>query len=144
MIHGTVNSVDELIRLSLKKVELLRELRRSLTLCEKFGVDPNDVEKFGHDPALDRRDCFGNIAYYDDISLDLKEPNYVVLKDGTRVDQKEPWDDPQLRIEYKNWRKARLEEWKKQGGGLALRPDVSPAAWKQYMANVPAEKRNGD
>lgn len=138
---GAIESTDELIRLNCEKLKLLQELRRNLALCEYFGVNVNDVEAFGFDP-YHRSAQFGFSMYEyacdRDLEPDLGRFNYVVLKSGERVYDKDVWTSL-TRALYKKWREERLNEWA-QGKHL-FRPDVSPAEWKRAFKTQQDQKR---
>ncbi len=87
MIVETIAQIDELIALTLKKVELFRELRHALDLANRAGVHPNEIARSGYDPAADPR--WNRWPAHATAAME-PETNYVVLKDGRRIDLPPP------------------------------------------------------
>lgn len=139
-IEQMIESVDELLRLRHESLKLLQELRRRFVLAQRFGVHPDEIVKDGFDPTLDFRRRFGYLCLRVDFDNDLWEPNYVILKDGRRIEQYETWEDATKRQDYVAWRKAELAKWDGLDGPYLFRPDVSPAAWKRAMKKIADEK----
>jgi hypothetical protein len=77
-----VAQIDQLIALSEKKIALLRELRAQFVLAQRAGVHPNEIARAGFDPLIAPRWRWREIEHGG------KQPttNYVVLKDGRRID----------------------------------------------------------
>jgi hypothetical protein len=88
-------TVDRLIALTEQKLALLRELRA--------GVHPDDIDRTGYDPKTDERWARWPARETADIK---PETNYVILKDGTRVEL--PIDWKAKREEMRKARNARL------------------------------------
>lgn len=135
-LNAAIASIDEMILLTEKKIALLKELRHSLTLASYFGVDANQIEKFGYDPTLDRSARFGYLCRAPEFEKDVTQPNYVVLKDGSRVEKPELWEKATERADYNNWRSTKLLLYKQ--GQFLFRPDVSPMRWRHEMHELAA------
>jgi hypothetical protein len=91
MIRGTIESIDDLIRLKRRQIKLLEELRANLAIAERAGVDPNAIARVGYDQSKDLR--WNKWPPYMKATIQ-PEWNYVVLKDGTRVDVPIDWRGP--------------------------------------------------
>ncbi len=80
--------VDELIALTEKKLILLRELRHAFDLAERAGVHPNEIDRSGYDPKTDER-----LTHLPARRTQGMKPvtNYVILKDGRRIDLPIEW-----------------------------------------------------
>jgi hypothetical protein len=96
-------TVDRLIALTEQKLALLRELRAALEIAERAGVHPDDIDRTGYDPKTDERWARWPARETADIK---PETNYVILKDGTRVEL--PIDWKAKREEMRKARNARL------------------------------------
>lgn len=85
-----IQSVDELIALTEKKLVLLRELRAALDLAARAGVHPRDVAASGYDPSTDDRwKKYPNHLRHGGAIRPVT--NFVKLKDGTRVELPIDW-----------------------------------------------------
>lgn len=91
MIRGAVEQIDELIRLKRRQIELLEELRANLEIAARAGVDPNDIARVGYDQSKDLR--WNKWPPYMKATIQ-PEWNYVVLKDGSRVNVAIDWQGP--------------------------------------------------
>lgn len=106
MIRGTIENIDELIALKLKAIELLRELRRNLDLAARAGVDPNLIARAGYDPTKDMRLHKWPARWLEGID---RPHNYVILKDGTRIEVPIDWETrkqeerEKMRAHRKTW-----------------------------------------
>lgn len=136
-----IANVDELLRLRHESLKLLQELRQCLILAQRFGVNPNEIAKAGFDPKLTYLGGFSGFMHAHDKALqaDIRELNYVVLKDGRRVELPEKWQDFRNRREYVEWRRAELRKY--MNGSYQFKPDTSPSAWKRAMKKIADEKQ---
>lgn len=91
MIRGTVESIDELIRLKCEQIKLLEELRANLEIAARAAIDPNSIARVGYDQSKDLR--WKKWPPYMKATI-RPEWNYVVLKDGSRVDVPIDWQGP--------------------------------------------------
>lgn len=90
LVLDTVESIDELIRLKRESIRLLEELRGQLAFCARAGLDPKNVERTGYDSSKDERWTRWTATEQRTIGV-APEPNYAILKDGTRVDVPIDW-----------------------------------------------------
>lgn len=92
----TIESIDKLIALEERRIVLLRELRKSYSLALRAGVPAGDIERMGYDESKDMRLVKWPHILRGSIQPDM---NYVILKDGRRIDVPIDWE-------------TRLKEWK--------------------------------
>lgn len=87
-IDGMIKSLDQIIEATQKKVQLYGEMRKMFLIAKSAGVHPRDIEGSGYNPKTDPRwDKYPN--WYKQHIQPM--PNYVVLKDGRRVDFTIDW-----------------------------------------------------
>jgi hypothetical protein len=81
-IPNTIAQIEKIIDLKTQQVRLLLELRRNLRIAMAAGVDPDAVATCGYDRGTDPRWRKQKHGQPDP----KPAPNYVILKDGRRVD----------------------------------------------------------
>lgn len=131
LIHGTINSIEKVIELHYQKIRLMEELKIGLLMAERAGVSPEEIEKVGYDPLKDER--WKKWPWWLQNRGDGIRPehNYVILKDGTRIDVPIDWKTA-LDKAYQIWKADKLKKW--ADDHKFLKPDVSPAAFKRDAA----------
>lgn len=75
----------------------------------KAGVDPNLITKHGYDQARDHR--WTRWPHGMQRMIEIRpEPNYVILKDGTKVEWEIDWEGP-----LNAWREKERERLRRMG-----------------------------
>lgn len=88
LIPDTIEKINRLIVLKNQQIKLLEELKANLQLAERAGVDPKQIDRGGYDADKDER-----WKKWPGWMKDIIRPrtNYVILKDGRRIDVPIDW-----------------------------------------------------